>query len=1050
MNYLKRVINNSQLFIIMAQMNIETVQLGNETLVRAQHRPEKSKANDVIALVDNSGSMAGQPIENACNGLIDFLDKLADPIVFTLIVFNSSIRVEKHYTSKKTAIEEIRGIRAGGMTNHELALSTAMRYTNKGSSVVFLTDGDQTCGNYTRVIQQFKDDCTKKEVQVNSIGLGQCRKDFLLQLLQNDGAVYYCDSSSEVKNKLAECCDASSVKEPIAQVMIDGKLVGTLPMHFDQNGMLVSVQTLPVESLKGATILLDDQSYILNIQESKTSDALIHQFQLSQLHKELDEFNEKVQNGTKIMEMMDLYKKFDEGLRKITRDHMKDKMSRDDRKNIGAMRFRIEGILKNIIAGLAEWTETGVTSLSTDLVVKFKELSKKTEQQRKQQIAHARTEKIMNERIVQNTKTAASTSEKISGHARWFEEHRKVLEKFPFVQKANEHTCHMTLMNVMEAATQGSVLAVLANTSFSENSISEAALINISRIGSNMVEIDGIVDSLNFQGSIPDSHRGTFSSCIPVIPIFFPNEDEMKDMTNEDKILVGEFKDRYTNLFWLCTQPIFGWLCTGEPNGFAASQTNTVLLLALYTAHVNHRIQKKEFSKGTFDIVMNTCLLQLSRTLEYEKKRIAAGELKEGEGIISNYVNEVRRFLEPKGRTKDVVIRLQLLVGKLLALEALGILQLTPQEKITFGKGLVYEQFRRRIGKISKDGIGEDVFKDTLFTSDEYELLVENVVKNFITEESSKVEKVEGMDGYEAKAIAWLGQRNIVTADVQAEQKKKKEPVMLPVMAYEQYNHKLVNSEMFMKRIQKIFNQMQGLIICAGALGYKPEHGVVIETFINDSMKKDKNVNDQFYDENSAQEEIPQCVKLFSDNLFEIVGFALQAWRLGDNSDARGALERGTFVDLGGDGMKLLTDWTKDFITHRIQDGKAAYVSQASKISGQSLITDFRSANTPLQILGVVLHYGPMQIRDFKHWRLSIRVREELGETKDQIPLFEDKCRVLQGKQVEGITRFTGSDGKISYLYTYANSGYVTWPGRQAYYVSGAHVPFSGNNVHRI
>lgn len=114
-------------------------------------RPPKT----VIFVVDRSGSMSGKKIEQAKAALKFVLDNLREGDLFNIVAYDNAVesfRPElQRYDepTRKAAIGFVEGIYAGGSTNIDGALSTALAQLKDNSRpnyVIFLTDGLPTAG----------------------------------------------------------------------------------------------------------------------------------------------------------------------------------------------------------------------------------------------------------------------------------------------------------------------------------------------------------------------------------------------------------------------------------------------------------------------------------------------------------------------------------------------------------------------------------------------------------------------------------------------------------------------------------------------------------------------------------------------------------------------------------------------------------------------------------------------------------------------------------------------------------------------------------------
>ncbi len=117
--------------------------------------PKEIAAKDAIFVVDTSGSMEGDKIEQARRALLTLLGNLNPDDRFNVITFSSDVRtfrdapVAASKGNVEAAREFVKGIKAVGGTNINDALLEALKMLkNEGrpQQVVFMTDGQPTVG----------------------------------------------------------------------------------------------------------------------------------------------------------------------------------------------------------------------------------------------------------------------------------------------------------------------------------------------------------------------------------------------------------------------------------------------------------------------------------------------------------------------------------------------------------------------------------------------------------------------------------------------------------------------------------------------------------------------------------------------------------------------------------------------------------------------------------------------------------------------------------------------------------------------------------------
>ena len=146
--------------------------------------PENQKkiGKNVILVMDKSGSMRGEKIEQARRAATYVVDKLKGRDQFTMINYDSVVenfRSELTSADKETrndAKEYIDSMLAGGSTNIDEALSRAMKMATDADGpvyVVFMTDGRPTAGerNAMKIADNAKTNL-RNGMRLFSLGVG--------------------------------------------------------------------------------------------------------------------------------------------------------------------------------------------------------------------------------------------------------------------------------------------------------------------------------------------------------------------------------------------------------------------------------------------------------------------------------------------------------------------------------------------------------------------------------------------------------------------------------------------------------------------------------------------------------------------------------------------------------------------------------------------------------------------------------------------------------------------------------------------------------------
>jgi Ca-activated chloride channel family protein len=164
-----------------------------EIKAAGDERPKKT----VVFVVDRSGSMSGEKIEQAKGAAKFVLNNLREGDLFNIIAFDSEVESWKPELQKyndetrKAALGFIEGIYAGGSTNINGALEAAfgpLHDSGRPTIVLFLTDGLPTVGeqNEAKIIENAKK-YNKVNARIYTFGVGYDLNSRLLDKLAREG-----------------------------------------------------------------------------------------------------------------------------------------------------------------------------------------------------------------------------------------------------------------------------------------------------------------------------------------------------------------------------------------------------------------------------------------------------------------------------------------------------------------------------------------------------------------------------------------------------------------------------------------------------------------------------------------------------------------------------------------------------------------------------------------------------------------------------------------------------------------------------------------------
>lgn len=174
-------------------------------------RPKKT----VLFVVDRSGSMSGAKIEQAKGALKFVLSNLREGDTFNIIAYDSAVESFRPELQKfddetrKAALGFVEGLYAGGSTNIDGALTTALaqlKDSSRPNYVLFLTDGLPTAGerNEMKIVANSESN-NRVRARLAAFGVGYDVNSRLLDKLarQNSGQSEYVRPDENIEDRVS-------------------------------------------------------------------------------------------------------------------------------------------------------------------------------------------------------------------------------------------------------------------------------------------------------------------------------------------------------------------------------------------------------------------------------------------------------------------------------------------------------------------------------------------------------------------------------------------------------------------------------------------------------------------------------------------------------------------------------------------------------------------------------------------------------------------------------------------------------------------------------
>ena len=210
-----------------------------EIKAAAKEPPKKT----VIFVVDRSGSMNGKKIKQAREALKFVLNNLGKDDLFNIVAYDSEVEAFRpelqrfDETTRAAALGFVEGINAGGSTNIDSALGTALaQFTNtdRPNYIVFLTDGLPTAGerNEMRIAANMKK-ANEYRARIFAFGVGYDVNSRLIDRLVRDssGQSEYVRPDEDIEERVS-----SLYRKIQAPVLTDVALEFILDEHRAEHG----------------------------------------------------------------------------------------------------------------------------------------------------------------------------------------------------------------------------------------------------------------------------------------------------------------------------------------------------------------------------------------------------------------------------------------------------------------------------------------------------------------------------------------------------------------------------------------------------------------------------------------------------------------------------------------------------------------------------------------------------------------------------------------------------------------------------------------------
>ncbi len=193
---------------------------------------DESIARDVVLVLDRSGSMEGEKMEQAISAAEYVLGNLGSDDRFAIVDFSRYIRIfdeaMRPSADAEAGIDYVRGLAAGGNTNIAGALERGLAFLDgeRPGTVIFLTDGLATVGiEQADGILEVAEQAAPDRTQLFAFGVGYDVDTVLLDALANTftGSSHYVSPEERIDTEVARLWER--VSTPVlsdVEISIDG------------------------------------------------------------------------------------------------------------------------------------------------------------------------------------------------------------------------------------------------------------------------------------------------------------------------------------------------------------------------------------------------------------------------------------------------------------------------------------------------------------------------------------------------------------------------------------------------------------------------------------------------------------------------------------------------------------------------------------------------------------------------------------------------------------------------------------------------------------
>jgi hypothetical protein len=643
--------------------------------------------NQLVLVLDRSGSMGGSPIEDSKIAMKNIVDQTPRDVKITLVTFDNNAQAynpKNHDEAKRL----ITSFHTGGSTSFSAAIDTITANIDTSKTdinIVFLTDGQDNAsgGSYysyggsgkTTIessISKLKTKITGKNTKVYSLGFSSGHDAKFLGELTNIGSemglFQYVRNSSEITKSIV----------PILGLMSEEKI------EFEINSTKISMTRDDEGIITGR--LITQMDFAKTVKYKFEYDKKFYTGSIAFEDVELplnetvniigDQIRESIKNG-----ILTLKTNPDSMKRAISEvkesESYLEKIRKDAQRLPRLIRKNVINSINDIYPMTAEFyrlTSVGnARSMGNDTIAKLNEIAYSGQLKRGNQKRLDKRAEVNVEKFKDFEKDALKIVDENSD--------------FSVPDDFKDVTDFLSQMGVVDSFKDGDCMCITLRVARKENAVNDPSKLKIIEIYSSFMSAGSFQDAVSM---VNPGSMGDFNAASSAFVIKGEGNNEIS------AVFPLYINDTHWKMAKVHMRQILGLITTLDPLGYQRKQIDTVPFIILNKAKRNLYDNPSEFNQRMYKMIFDTC-----KAIMIDFKMV--------DGIIKMYDD----FFEMKNRTIDVVADINVFATQVMTLIQMDVIKKDARFN-DFIKYMIEEQHRRLLPRvIVKDEINRLV--NTIF-----------------------------------------------------------------------------------------------------------------------------------------------------------------------------------------------------------------------------------------------------------------------------------------------------------------------------------------------